>query len=415
MGKWIIQGGKPLVGTVTISGSAKSALAMIPAALLADSPSVLENVPMVGDVERYIELLQELDATVSVDRGNRTLTIDPSLVPKSPVHIRHPLWSSLYLIGALLGRFGKVSARLANAGYLTPHLDQHLKGFEAMGANVVLRGDRLEIEADRLKGARIYLDVVSPYATINIMLAAMGAEGKTVIENAAKDPEVIDVATFLSAMGAEVKGAGTDVIRVEGNRRLKGACHALIPDRFEAGMWMIAAAATGGEVRMEPVIPEHLESVAAKLKEMGAGIRGEDEAVIVSGRKGYGAVDVKTHPYPGFPADLQPSFSSLLIRSSGTSLIVDNIFSRFHHAPELRKMGAKLKVEGRAAVIEGESRLYPTSLQIRDPETGVALLIAALQTEGISELNGTETLGRRLENLKAKLAGLGVRFRAESA
>jgi UDP-N-acetylglucosamine 1-carboxyvinyltransferase len=414
MGKWIIQGGKPLVGKVTISGSAKSALAMIPAALLADSPSVLENVPLVGDVERYIELLRELDATDSYESKSQTLTIDPSSVTFRPVHIRHPLWSSLYLIGALLGRFGKVSARLANAGYLSPHLDQHLKGFEALGAKVTLRGDRLELHADRLTGARIYLDVVSPYATINIMLAAAGADGKTVIENAAKDPEVIDVATFLSAMGAQVKGAGTDVIRIQGSRRLSGACHALIPDRFEAGMWMIAAAATGGEIRLEPVIPEHVESVAAKLKEMGAVILREEEAVIVSGRQAYAAVDVKTHPYPGFPADLQPSFSSLLIRSSGTSLIVDNIFSRFNHAPELRKMGAKLKVEGRAAVIEGGTPLYAASLNVRDPETGAALLIAALQAEGVSELIGTENLRRRLENLEEKLNGLGADLRTET-
>ncbi len=326
MEKLMIKGGRPLYGHVPISGAKNSALALIPATILAESVTVIENLPGIRDVQVFEEILRRLGAEVIRDgdtlridgRQLRNLPMDDSSVKK--------LRASYYLMGAMLGRFGEAVVGMPGGCNLGPRpIDQHIKGFEALGAQVVYKDGSIHLTASRLKGARIYLDVISVGATINIMLAASRAEGVTVIENAAKEPEIIDVATLLSSMGARIKGAGTDVIRIRGKRSLQGCRHSIIPDRIEAGTFMIAAAATVGDVTVENVIPLHLEPLSAKLREMGITVKESDESLRVIGKENYQAVDIKTLPYPGFPTDLQQPFTSLLIQAEGTSLVTDNI------------------------------------------------------------------------------------------
>ncbi len=410
MEKLYIAGGRPLRGTVQISGAKNSAIALIPAAILAESPVVLDNLPILSDVAIYTEILEDMGAKVYWQGDS--LTIDPTHIqstamPNGKVKM---LRASYYLMGAMLGRFGEAIIGLPGGCNFEPRpIDQHIKGFEALGAEVRNEYGSIHIVAKQLRGARIYLDVVSVGATINIMLAASRAKGVTLIENAAKEPEIIDVATLLNAMGASIKGAGTETIRIEGRDSLHGCRHSIIPDRIQAGTYMIAAAATRGDVVIDNIIPKHMEAVTAKLQEMGVLIYEMDEAIRVIGQPTYASVDVKALVYPGFATDLQSPMTSLLSQANGISILSDHVYnSRFKHVPELMRMGAKIRIEGRSAVIEG-SPLHAAKVKATDLRAGAALVIAGLTVQdGITEVTGLEYIDRGYDNLVEKLTSLGA-------
>ncbi|WP_339318108.1 UDP-N-acetylglucosamine 1-carboxyvinyltransferase [Paenibacillus sp. FSL R10-2734] len=410
MEKLMIGGGRPLEGVVTISGAKNSAIALIPAAILAESEVVLDNLPSLSDVAVYSEILQELGASVSWS-GNQ-MRIDPSRIvsipmPNGPVK---KLRASYYMMGALLGRFKEATIGLPGGCNFEPRpIDQHIKGFEALGATVTNEHGSIHLYAKELRGAKIYLDVSSVGATINIMLAASRAKGSTIIENAAKEPEIIDVATLLNSMGAVIKGAGTETIRIEGVSEMHGCRHSIIPDRIQAGTYMIAAAATRGNVLIDNVIPKHLEALTAKLLEMGVDIEELDESIRVIGRTKYERADVKALTYPGFPTDLQSPMTSILTQATGVSVLSDFVYSnRFKHVPELVRMGAKIRVEGRSAIIEG-GKLNAAKVKATDLRAGAALVIAGLTVEdGITEVTGVEYIDRGYDNLVSNLRQLGA-------
>ncbi|MGD8190376.1 UDP-N-acetylglucosamine 1-carboxyvinyltransferase [Brevibacillus ginsengisoli] len=410
MEKLIVRGGKTLSGKVSISGAKNSAVALIPAALMADGPVVIENLPHIQDVEIFVELLREMGVEVLFEEDWMEVdsrSIKPVIMPNGRIK---KLRASYYLWGALLSKSGEAQIGLPGGCDLGPRpIDQHIKGFEALGARVENRNGVMTIKAEKLTGARIYLDMVSVGATINIMLAATRAEGLTIIENAAREPEIVDVATLLNNMGANIKGAGTDVIRIQGVTQLHGCRHTIIPDRIEAGTYMIAAAATRGDVTVENVIPKHLEPITSKLREMGVTVEVYDDSIRVIGQREYRAIDLKTNPYPGFPTDLQQPMTTLLTQAKGTSIVTDNIYgSRFRHIDELRRMGANLKVEGRSAVIEGEKKLMGAKVVATDLRAGAALVIAGLLADGITEIDGLHHIDRGYENLLGKLRSLGA-------
>jgi len=406
----MVRGGRPLRGTVTISGAKNSAVALLPASILADGEVRLDNLPRLSDVAVYTEILEELGARVT--RIGDSMIIDPSgmrsmPMPNGKVKL---LRASYYLMGALLGRFGEAVIGMPGGCNFEPRpIDQHIKGFEALGATVTNEHGAIRLSAKKLRGAKIYLDVVSVGATINIMLAASRAEGLTIIENAAKEPEIIDVATLLNAMGARIKGAGTETIRIEGVDRLHGCRHSIIPDRIQAATYMIAAAATRGDVVVDNVIPKHLEAVTAKLQEMGVHVYEMDESIRVVGQPVYSAVDVKALVYPGFATDMQSPMTSLLTQAEGVSVLTDYVFSnRFKHVPELLRMGAKIRVEGRSAIIEG-GKLNSARVRASDLRAGAALVVAALTVEdGVTEIAGVEYIDRGYDNLVDNLRRLGA-------
>lgn len=406
----MIAGGRPLRGTVQISGAKNSAIALIPAAILSETAVTLDNLPTLSDVVIYSELLEELGATVRWS-GDQ-MVIDPSRLVSRPMPNGNvkKLRASYYLMGALLGRFGEAVIGLPGGCNFEPRpIDQHIKGFEALGAEVTTENGALHIRAKQLRGAKIYLDVVSVGATINIMLAASRAKGVTIIENAAKEPEIIDVATLLNAMGAKIKGAGTETIRIEGVDGMQGCRHSIIPDRIQAGTYMIAAAATRGDVIVDNVIPKHLEALTAKLQEMGVHIYEMDESIRVVGQPEYESVDVKALVYPGFATDLQSPMSSLLTQTRGVSILSDFVYSnRFKHIPELVRMGAKIKIEGRSAIIEG-GPLSAAKVKATDLRAGAALVIAGLTVaEGTTEITGVEYIDRGYDHLVSNLSNLGA-------
>jgi len=410
MDKLMIRGGRPLRGTVSISGAKNSAIALLPAAILAESEVRLDNLPHLSDVEIYVELLEELGC--KVNWTSDTMSIDPSRMISKPMPNGRVklLRASYYLMGALLGRFGEATIGMPGGCNFEPRpIDQHIKGFEALGAVVSNEHGAIRIRAKELRGAKIYLDVVSVGATINIMLAAARAKGSTVIENAAKEPEIIDVATLLNSMGARIKGAGTETIRIEGVDSLHGCRHSIIPDRIQAGTYMIAAAATRGDVLIDNIIPKHLEALTAKLQEMGVHVYEMDESIRVVGQPSYEAVDVKALVYPGFATDLQSPMTSLLVQANGVSILTDYVYSnRFKHVPELMRMGAQIRVEGRSAIIEG-GRLNAAKVRAADLRAGAALVVAALTVEeGTTEIVGTEYIDRGYERLVEHLNHLGA-------
>ncbi len=410
MEKLMIAGGRPLHGTVQISGAKNSAVALIPAAILAESPVVLDNLPALSDVVVYSEILQELGA--SVEWCGEQMTIDPTRMKSVPMPNGKvkKLRASYYLMGALLGRFGEATIGLPGGCNFEPRpIDQHIKGFEALGAQVTNEYGAIRIHAKQLRGCKIYLDVVSVGATINIMLAAARAKGTTVIENAAKEPEIIDVATLLNSMGAKIKGAGTETIRIEGVQSLHGCRHSIIPDRIQAGTYMIAAAATRGDVTVDNIIPKHMEALTSKLQEMGVHIYEMDESIRVVGQPEYASVDVKALVYPGFATDLQSPMTSLLTQAKGVSIITDMVYNnRFKHIPELIRMGARIKVEGRSAVIEG-SPLNAAKVKATDLRAGAALVIAALTVpSGLTEITGVDYIDRGYDRLVDNLRRLGA-------
>lgn len=410
MDKIKIAGGYPLKGSIRVSGAKNSAVALIPATILADSPVTIEGLPDISDVETLKALMEEIGGHVRFEDGE--MTVDPSQMVSMPLpngHIKK-LRASYYLMGAMLGRFKKAVIGLPGGCPLGPRpIDQHIKGFEALGAQVTNEQGAIYLRAEELRGARIYLDVVSVGATINIMLAAVLAKGRTVIENAAKEPEIIDVATLLTNMGAKIKGAGTDIIRIDGVDQLHGCRHTIIPDRIEAGTFMILAASVGQGILIDNVIPQHLESVTAKLREVGVQIEAGDDQIFVSPGPKMKAVDIKTLVYPGFPTDLQQPFTALLTKATGTSVVTDTIYgARFKHIDEFRRMNAAIKVEGRAAIVSGPIQLQGAKVKASDLRAGAALVIAGLMAEGITEITGVDHIDRGYSDLVEKLSGLGA-------
>jgi len=406
----MIRGGNSLSGIVTISGAKNSAVALIPAAIMANSPVVIENLPNIRDVHILSEILQDLGAIV--EHKDDIMRIDPSnMVLKSmPNEKIQELRASYYLMGAMLGKFNEVNIGLPGGCNLGPRpIEQHIKGFESLGAVVSNELGTMQLKAEKLVGSRIFLDVVSVGATINIMLAAAKAEGQTIIENVAKEPEIVDVATLLNSMGAKIMGAGTDVIKIQGVNELSGCRHSIIPDRIEAGTYMIIAAATAGDVTVDNVIPKHLESLTAKLREIGAIVEEKDDTIRVLGQSFYQHVDIKTLPYPGFPTDLQQPFSVLLAKAEGTSMVTDNIFSsRFRHIDEIRRMGADVKVDGRSAIFKGVNELQGANVKATDLRAGAALVVAGLVADGITQISDIYHIDRGYENLEKKLIALGA-------
>lgn len=415
MAYYRINGGKRLEGAVTISGAKNAALAIIPAVILSGESCLLENLPEIEDVRIVEEILTSMGADIS-RTPDGSMRIDPSGISTFSVtgEMVSSMRASYYLLGALLGQYKKAEIALPGGCAIGQRpIDQHIKGMRALGADIVIQGGSVKARADRLRGAEIYLDVVSVGATINIMLAAVAAEGQTIIANAAKEPHVVDVANFLNMMGANVKGAGTDVIRIQGGRRLHGCTYAVIPDQIEAGTFMIAAAATRGDVIINNVIPTHLEAISAKLMESGVtvseGDDGRDFFIRVSADKRPRAVNIKTLPYPGFPTDLQQPMMALLATAEGNSFIMENIFeNRFNHVPELAKMGASISISSRTATVEGVERLYGAPLCASDLRAGAALVIAALAAEGESTISQIHFIDRGYEFLEQKLRALGA-------
>ncbi|MCM3788808.1 UDP-N-acetylglucosamine 1-carboxyvinyltransferase [Domibacillus sp. 8LH] len=410
MEKLKIEGGHSLKGTIKVDGAKNSAVALVPAAILAESPITIDGLPDISDIHMLKGLLEEVGGEVTFEDGE--MRIDPTNMTAMPLPNGKvkKLRASYYLMGAMLGRFNKAVIGLPGGCHLGPRpIDQHIKGFEALGAEVTNEQGAIYLRANELRGARIYLDVVSVGATINIMLAAVRAKGQTIIENAAKEPEIIDVATLLSNMGAKIKGAGTDVIRIDGVERLHGCRHSIIPDRIEAGTFMIMAAAAGEGVIVDNVIPLHMESLTAKLREMNVPIEIGEDRIFVGKAQNLKTVDIKTLVYPGFATDLQQPFTSLLTKASGSAIVTDTIYpARFKHIDELRRMGANVKTEGRSAIINGPVQLQGAKVKASDLRAGAALVIAGLMADGITEVTGLEHIDRGYSKLAEKLTALGA-------
>ena len=419
MTKYQIHGGTPLHGTIQISGAKNAAVAIIPAALLVDGTCRIENIPQISDVTLILQILQELGADVrTVNRT--TVDVDCSRVRNRqvPYELARKIRASYYLVGALLGRFGWAEVPLPGGCDLGGRpIDQHIKGFVAMGAEVEVRNGLIYAQVPdrgRLAGGQIYLDMVSVGATMNIMLAAVLASGMTVIENAAKEPHIVDLANFLNSMGADIMGAGTDVIKIRGVSRLRGGSYSIIPDQIEAGTYMAAVAAAGGEVRVKNVIPKHLDCITAKLVEMGVEVEESDDSVLVRrdpGRR-LTRTNVKTLPYPGFPTDMQPQIAVALCMAEGTSVITEGVWdSRYRYVDELRRMGAHVQVDGKIAVIEGVGELTGAPVQACDLRAGAAMVIAGLAAQGTTEVDCIHYIERGYEDIVRKLSGVGADIR----
>lgn len=412
MKKIVIKGNRPLAGEVTISGAKNSAVALIPAAILADSPVILEGVPDIQDVHSLIEILEIMGATVHF--SNNILEIDPREVVSIPMpHGKiNSLRVSYYFMGTLLGKFGEAVVGLPGGCYLGPRpIDLHVKGFEALGAEVTNEHGAMYLRTENkgLRGNRIFMDVVSVGATINVMLAAVKAKGQTVIENAAREPEIIDVATLLNNMGAKVRGAGTDVIRIEGVETLHGCRHFMIPDRIEAGTYLALAAAVGNGIKVKNVIFEHLESFIAKLQEIGVHMKISEDEIEVYPSKELKPANIMTYPYPGFATDLQQPLTALLLMTTGTSEIIDTIYAkRVNHVPELARMGADITVEGNMIIVNGPNKLHGTEVVASDLRAGACLVIAGLLAEGTTTIYNVDYILRGYDHIIEKLTALGA-------
>lgn len=414
MEKFIIQGGKTLEGAVTISGSKNSAVGIIPATVLVKGPCIIDNVPEIRDVFLLFDILRSFGAEVTrLERS--TYRIDCSQISETVVADQpavRKMRASYYLIGALLGRFGSAKVGLpGGCDFGSRPIDQHIKGFESMGARVTvdLEENNVIAESDGLRPASVYFDIVSVGATINVMLAAVGVPGRVEIENAAKEPHIVDVANFLNAMGADIKGAGTNVIRINGGRELKGGRYEVVPDQIEAGTYMVAAAIAGGRVEVRNVIPKHMESISAKLEEAGIGIEELDDTIVVTRYDRPVHINLKTQPYPGFPTDMQPQFATMLTTAQGTSVITEGIYSqRFRYAAELEKMGAKIDVDGNVCVISGVDGLCGATVRACDLRAGVSMVLAGLGAKGVTEVTDIRHIERGYEGLVDKLRALGA-------
>lgn len=418
MEKFVILGGAPLRGEVEISGAKNSAVALIAAAVMVDGVCVIENVPRVSDTFVLAEIINKLGGKASFTAEN-TLTIDCSELDcfEASYEMVSKIRASSYLMGALLGRFRRAKVALpGGCDFGVRPINLHLKAFTALGATHNIERALVDISAERLCGTSIYMDQVSVGATINAMLAAATAEGTTVIENAAKEPHIVDVANFLNSMGANIKGAGTDVIKIKGVEALRGGTYSVIPDQIEAGTFMIAAAATGGDVIIRNIIPKHLDSLSAKLVEMGVTVEEGDDCVRVAATAPLKKANVNTMPYPGFPTDLQPQIVTLLTAAAGTSIVTENVWdSRFQYINQLTRMGAEITVDGRIAVIEGAKTLKGSPVTSTDLRAGAALVIAGLMAEGVTEVYNLKYIDRGYENLAQKLKKLGAQITRRNA
>ncbi|MEH7374278.1 UDP-N-acetylglucosamine 1-carboxyvinyltransferase [Neobacillus drentensis] len=412
MEKIIVRGGKRLDGTVKVEGAKNAVLPVLAATLLAsDGKSVIRDVPTLSDVYTINEVLRNLNAEVSFE--NNTVVVDASRVLKdeAPFEYVRKMRASVLVMGSLLARNGRARVALPGGCAIGSRpIDQHLKGFEAMGASVKVGNGFIEAEVNgRLKGAKIYLDFPSVGATENIMMAATLAVGTTIIENVAKEPEIVDLANFLNTMGAKVRGAGTGTLRIEGVDVLFGAEHHIIPDRIEAGTFMVAAAITGGNVLVKGAVPEHLSSLIAKMVEMGITIREEEDGVRVIGTDRLKAVDIKTMPHPGFPTDMQSQMMALLLRANGTSMITETVFeNRFMHVEEFRRMNADIKIEGRSVILNGSSNLQGAEVSATDLRAAAALILTGLVSEGMTRVTELKHLDRGYVDFHGKLASLGA-------
>ncbi|MDA5520396.1 UDP-N-acetylglucosamine 1-carboxyvinyltransferase [Streptococcus thermophilus] len=416
MRKIIINGGKKLQGEVTVSGAKNSVVALIPAIILSDGVVTLDGVPAISDVDNLIEIIEVMGG--SVKRDGETLEIDPRGVKDMPMPFGkiNSLRASYYFYGSLLGRYGQAIVGLPGGCDLGPRpIDLHLKAFEAMGASIFYEGEAMRIATDagqRIKGAHIYMDTVSVGATINTMLAAAKADGRTVIENAAREPEIIDVATLLNNMGARVRGAGTEVITIEGVESLHGTRHQVIPDRIEAGSYIAMAAAIGKGIKIKNVLYEHLESFICKLEAMGVRMIVEEDAIFVEEQGDLKPVDIKTSPYPGFATDLQQPMTPLLLKASGRGKIIDTIYEkRVNHVPELARMGADIQVLGGQIVYNGPTQLSGAPVKASDLRAGAALVTAGLMADGQTEITNIEFILRGYSNIIEKLSDLGADIR----
>ena len=415
--KMVIVGGSPLEGEVHVSGGKNTSVAVIPATLLCDEPCTIENLPDIDDVRALVDILRSLGAVVDYEPG-AFMKVDPRPADGYQVGYRDAqrLRASYYLIGALLGRQGRAEVAFPGGCKIGQRpIDQHLKGFNALGAETDERGGIIIAEAEELTGSDVFFDMVTVGGTINVMLAACKAMGTTVLHNAAKEPHIVDLANFLNSMGANVRGAGTDLIRIKGTPYLHGSTYAVIPDQIETGTLMIAAAATHGDVVITGCIPTHMEALSAKLLEMGVRVTDSDDAIHVRISSAHRAVNVKTQVYPGFPTDLQQPMSALLTTAHGTSIIQETIFeSRFKHMDELIRMGAQIRVVDRTAIIEGVPQLFGAPVTATDLRAGAALLVAGLMAKGETEIYEPEYIDRGYEHIEKKLRSLGASIRRES-
>lgn len=409
--KIVISGVRKLKGKVSISGAKNAAVAILPAAALSDGICKIENVPHIRDIVLMCKILEDMGAIVKfID--NNTIEIDPRNMQSAsaPCDLMRNMRASCYLLGVLLAKFSEANVYLpggCNFG-LRP-IDQHLKGFNALGADYKLENGMVKVKCEKLVGTHVYLDVVSVGATVNIMLAAVKAEGLTVIENAAKEPHIVDLANFLNCMGADIFGAGTDVIKIRGVKTLKGVNYSIIPDQIEAGTYMVMAAATGGDVTIDNVIPKHLESITAKLQEIGVNVEEYSESVRVYCDKPLKKCNVKTMPHPGFPTDMQPQITALLTKAEGTSRINEAVWdNRFKYVEELQRMGANISVDGRVASVEGVKELNGAIVKATDLRAGAALIIAGLSANGTTTIEEINHIERGYENIVQKLLNLGA-------
>ena len=409
----MIRGGRELYGEITVSGAKNAAVAIIPAALLVDGVCRIENIPQISDVTLFFSILEELGARVRV-LNRHAIEIDCRAIhsTRPSYDLARRIRASYYLLGALLGRFGQATVAMpGGCNFGVRPIDQHIKGFTTMGADVSVEGGFIHTAArgGRLTGAPVYLDVVSVGATMNIMMAAVLAQGTTTIENAAKEPHIVDLANFLNSMGADIKGAGTDSIKIRGVERLTGGTYCIIPDQIEAGTYMAAVAATGGQLLLKNVIPKHMECISAKLMEMGVSVV-EDDSLLVRRTSPLLKTNVKTLPYPGFPTDMQPQITAVLALAQGTSLVTEGVYgaNRFKYVDELKRMGAHIQVDGKVAVVEGVPQLVGAPIQACDLRAGAALVIAGLAAQGTTELSHINYIERGYEDLVGKLRAVGA-------
>lgn len=411
MEQYVVKGGVPLRGDVSIGGAKNAALGILAAAIMTDETVTIENVPNVRDTRVLLQAIEGIGAKVKYIYNN-TVQINGGSISDLNVEYEYirKIRASYYLLGALLGKYKESNVALPGGCNIGSRpIDQHLKGFKALGAKVNIDHGVVSAKAENLVGGHIYFDVVTVGATINLMMASCMAEGETILENAAKEPHIVDVANFLNAMGANIKGAGTDVIRIKGVSRLHGCTYSIIPDQIEAGTFMMAAAATRGDIVIKDVIPKHLESITAKLLEMGCKLVEGDDWIRVIAEGEVGSTNVKTLPYPGFPTDMQPQIAVALALAKGSSMVTESIFeNRFKYVDELNRMGAKIKVEGNTAYIEGVEKFTSAQLSAPDLRAGAALVIAALAADGISQIDDIEYIQRGYEDFEGKLSALGA-------
>ena len=414
MEKFVINGGKPLQGEVTISGAKNAAVAIVAATILCDEPCVLENVPEISDITICMKILSSMGAKVKLEKRN-VVSFDTRGItnPEVPYELARSMRASTYFLGTLLGRFHNAYVAMPGGCDLGDRpIDQHLKAFASLGAKHELENGQVHCYADELIGSQIYFDFNTVGGTINAIMASVKAKGMTIIENAAKEPHIVDLANFLNSMGADIRGAGTDVIKIRGVNYLKGITYGIIPDQIEAGTYMVAAAATEGDVVIKNVIPKHLESITAKLRKVGVTVIENDESVEVRVNGPLQKTSLKTMPHPGFPTDMQPQFSTMLTLAEGTSIVTDDIFdNRFKYVSELRRMGADISVDGTVAVIQGKGSLQGAPVVATDLRAGAALIIAGLAANGTTEVENIHFVERGYESIDKKLQGLGADIR----